>query len=77
MQNGYVFTVAPNFFGIFLFSKTMPLMGRFSDAETVDEACADFGKKFAGNFKPLPDHVIPLVKDMMNRRDTVILQEFN
>ena len=77
MQNGYVFTIAPNFFGILLFfNKKAPIMARFSDAETVDEACADFGKKFAGNFKPLPDRVLPFVNRMMERRDTVVLQEY-
>lgn len=76
MQNGYVFAIAPNFFGIFLFSKTRPLMGRFSNAKTVPGACADFGRKFAGNFKPLPLGALPFVRKMMDRHDMVILQEY-
>ena len=72
MQTGYVFTIAPNLFGIFLFAEPF-LMCRFDDADDAAEACLAFGMKFAGNFKPANAAQEKVARGMMKRKDTLVL----
>lgn len=74
MTTGYVFTIAPNLFGIFLFAKPF-LMCRFDDADDIDEACLSFSMKFAGYFKPITPGIEKVARDMMRRRDTLVLTD--
>lgn len=75
MTTGHVFKIADNFFGIFTFTKPF-LLARFIDADTVSDACMGLSLHFAGNFKQAMPATEKIARDMMRRRNTVLLTDY-
>ena len=72
MTTGHVFKFdAENSIGLFVIfqvrSRPFPLV-RFLDASTVEEACTELGRTFAGKFKPASKGVEMIARGEMRRR---------
>lgn len=76
MQHGYVFRLAGDLFGILTYKPQTQVLCRFTKASSVQGACDELAREFAGHFFPADTDQAEWGRAITKAQDTLLLTAF-